>query len=243
MTGSRPGYVQWVRRPWAWVLFGVLVLATFAAVLRYAPLFSVENIAVAGNEQVTSDAVVAAASVPDGTRMLTAPLDEIANRVESLDAVASARVTRDWPNGLKIVVRERRPVGYVALDDGFGLVGSDGSVYSEEEKAPTDLPRLPDAAVGAIGDPYESRLDAASVHAFEVATMLPRKLQKSVAEVATASDDMVVVTTDDGVVVRWGSSESSTTKARVVALLMKRPGWGTQFTDVDVSAPNAPALN
>ena len=45
----------------------------------------------AGNEQVTADAVVAAASVPDGTRVLTAPLDEIANRVESLDAVASAQ--------------------------------------------------------------------------------------------------------------------------------------------------------
>lgn len=243
MTASGAGFVEWTRRPWAWVLFGVLLLVILAGVLRYAPVFSVEKITVAGNEQVTSDAVVAAASVPDGTRVLTAPLDEIANRVESLDAVASARVTRDWPNGLKIVVRERRPVGYVALDDGVGLIGSDGSVYREESKAPSDLPRLPDAAVGGVGDPYASRLDAASVHAFEVATMLPRTLQKSVAEVATANDDMVVLTTDDGVVVRWGSSESSKTKAQVVALLMKRPGWGSQFTDVDVSAPNAPALN
>jgi hypothetical protein len=54
---------------------------------------------------------------------------------------------------------------------------------------------------------------------------------------------MVVLTTDDGVVVRWGTSAASRTKAHVVALLMKRPGWGSQLTDVDVSAPNAPALN
>ena len=73
--------------------------------------------------------------------------------------------------------------------------------------------------------------------------MLPRKLQKSVAQVSTASGDMVELTTDDGVVVRWGTSDASQTKAHVVELLMKRPGWGSHFTDVDVSAPNAPALN
>ena len=115
MTAVGSVLAAWMRRPWVWVLCGVLVLIVIAGTLRYAPLFSVEKITVSGNQQVTSDAVVAAASVPDGTRVLTAPLDQIASRVESLDAVAQAKVTRDWPNGLKIVVRERRPVGYVAF--------------------------------------------------------------------------------------------------------------------------------
>ena len=38
------------------------------------------------------------------------------------------------------MVRERRPVGYVALDDGVGLVGSDGSVYRRTVEPPNDLP-------------------------------------------------------------------------------------------------------
>lgn len=243
MTAPGTVLAAWARRPWAWVLLGVLMLAVIAATLRYAPLFSVEKITVTGNQQVTSDAVVAAASVPDGTRVLTAPLGQIESRIESLDAVAQAKVTRDWPNGLKIVVRERRPVGYVALDGGVGLIGSDGFVYRQESETPSDLPRLPDAAVGGTGDPYESRLDAASVHAFEVATMLPRQLQKRVDSVAVDGDGMVVLTADDGVIVRWGSSESSKAKAHVVLLLMDRPGWGSQFTDVNVTAPDAPALN
>jgi cell division protein FtsQ len=225
-----------------WVLFGVMMLAVIAAALRFAPLFSVEKITVSGNQQVTSEAVLAAASVPSGTRVLTAPLDQIASRVESHDAVAEAKVTRDWPNGLKIVVHERRPVGFVTLDGGVGLVGSDGFVYREEKEAPSDLPQLPDAPVSGVGDPYQSRLDAASVPAFEVATLLPRELQKTVSSVAGSSDGLVVLSTDDGVVVHWGSSDSSREKAHVVSLLMKRPGWGSQITDVDVSAPNAPAL-
>jgi cell division protein FtsQ len=225
------------------VLCGVVILVVIAATLRYAPLFSVEKITVTGNEQVTSDAVVAAASVPDGTRVLTAPLDQIASRVESLDAVAQAKVTRDWPNGLKIVVRERQPVGYVTLDGGVGLVGSDGFVYREEKSVPRDLPRLPDAPVGGAGDPYESRLDAASVPAFEVAVLLPHQLQKRVSSIAVEGDGVVVLNAADGVLVRWGSSDSSKEKAHVVLLLMKRPGWGSQFTDVNVSAPNAPALD
>jgi cell division protein FtsQ len=232
-----------IHRPWLWVLLGLLTLAVIAGTLRFAPFFSVEKITVTGNHQVTSDAVLAAASVPTGTQVLTAPLDQIAGRVESLDAVAEANVRRDWPNGLKIVVRERRPVGYVMFDGGVGLIGSDGSVYRQESKPPPDLPRLPDAAVGGVGDPYESRLSAADAHAFDVATTIPRELQKRLSSIATTNDASVVLKTDDGVLVHWGSAESGKSKAHVVLLLMRRPGWGSQITEADVSAPAAPALD
>ena len=233
---------RWAGRPWAWVALGLLLLALVLAALRYAPLFAVEQIRVSGNDQVSSDDVVTAADVPDGTRVLTAPLDDIAERIESLDAVADATVTRDWPNGLTVVVRERRPVGYVTIDDRAGLVGSDGRVYRIEDDVPRDLPKLPDAAVGAVGDPYRDRLAPASVAAFETAVSLPRGLQRAIAAVSTSSDGEVVLTDDDGVTITWGTSESGPAKARVVALLMQRPGWGQSVTSVDVTSPQAPAL-
>jgi cell division protein FtsQ len=229
-------------RPWAWVVLGVVALGLVLAGLRYAPFFSVEQISVSGNDQVTSSQVVQAAAVPDGTRVLTAPLDDIAGRIESLDAVADATVTRDWPNGLKVVVRERRPVGYVTLDNGVGLVGSDGQVYRVEPAAPRQLPQLPDAAVGRVGDSYRGRLAPLSVAAFDVAVSLPLALQRQVREVAATPDGDVLLTADDGVTIAWGGSDHSAAKAHVVMLLLRRPGWGSQFREVDVSAPQAPAL-
>lgn len=240
MTGL---LTRWASRPWAWVVLGVMLLSLLFVGLRYAPLFSVEQISVSGNDQVSSADVVEAAAVPDGTRVLTAPLDTIAGRIESLDAVADATVTRDWPNGLTVVVRERRPVGYVTIDDRIGLVGSDGAVYRIEDDVPRDLPQLPDAAVGAVGDPYRDRLAPASVEAFEAAATLPRRLQHSIRTISTSPDGEVVLVDDDGVTITWGSSESGASKARVVALLMKRAGWGRSFTSVDVTAPQAPALS
>ena len=232
---------SWARRPWVWVLAGIGVLALIAACLRFGPWFAVDDVEVSGNSQVATDEVVAAASISDGTPLLTVPLDEIEQRVETLDAVAEARATRDWPSSIRIVVRERRPIGYVSLADGVGLVGSDGSVYREESSEPDDLPGLPDTALGQVGDSYRSQLDDSGVAAFEVARDLPRSLQKAVATIDADSARSVVVTFDDGVVVKWGSSGSSETKSDVVTLLRKRHGWGRQFTVVDVTAPEAPA--
>ena len=100
MTATTGRMTSWTRRPWVWVGVGVLVLGLIAAVLRFAPLFAIERVTVTGNSQITSDDIITAASVTDGTRLLTAPLTEIEDRVESLDAVAEARVSRDWPNTL-----------------------------------------------------------------------------------------------------------------------------------------------
>jgi cell division protein FtsQ len=234
-------FTSWARRPWVWVLAGIGVLALIATCLRFAPWFAVDDVEVSGNSQVATDEVVAAASISDGTPLLTVPLDEIEQRVEALDAVAEARATRDWPSSIRIVVRERRPIGYVSLVDGVGLVGSDGSVYREQSAEPDDLPHLPDTTVGEVEDSYRSQLDDSGVAAFEVARDLPRSLQKSVATIDADSARSVVVTFDDGVVVKWGSSGSSETKSDVVTLLRKRQGWGSQFTVVDVTAPQAPA--
>jgi len=240
---------RWAGRPWAWVVLGVVLLALLFAGLRYAPMFSVESITVAGNRQVSSADVVKAAAVPSGTRVLTAPLSEIAERIESLDAVAEATVTRDWPNGLEVVVRERRPVGYVTIGDSdigssqVGLVGSDGAVYRIEDAAPRRLPQLPDAAVAAVGDPYRDRLAPESVAAFETAVALPVRLQRAISTIGTAADGQVTLTDRKGVTITWGSSASSASKARVVHLLMQRPGWGSTFLFVDVSAPQAPATH
>jgi cell division protein FtsQ len=232
-----------LRKPWVWVVVGVGVLALLVTALRFTPYFAVSEVKVSGNEQVTSDEVLAAADVSDGAPLLTAPLSTIEERVESLDAVADARAVRDWPNTLKIVVRERRPVGFVTTSTGVGLIGSDGLIYRHDERTPEDLPRLPSPPIDDVGARYSTQLDAAGVAAFNVAVALPQALQRSVESVDAADERSVTLTFDDGVVVRWGSSGESDEKSGVVGVMRQRAGWATRFTVVDVSSPDAPALS
>lgn len=239
--------IGWLRRPWFWGVVVLLILGGAAAALRFAPAFEVEQVTVTGNEQVTEDEVRAAASVAQSTALLTVPVDEVAERIESLDAVASARVTRDWPDTVRIVVKERRPVGYVTSGSAVLLVGSDAVLYREYDGVPRDLPQLPSVAAGAaVGDSYGAAsggtASAPADAAFTVATALPPGLRRAIAAINVSDVSEVEVAFADGVVVDWGSSAASDRKAEVVALLKSRGGWGRTFQAVDVSVPEAPAL-
>ncbi len=240
----RSTVARWIHRPWAWLVVVVLVMAGAGAALRFAPMFHVEHIDVLGNDQVSSDDVVKAAQVSGDTPLLGLPVAEIEARIETLDAVAAARVVRDWPDRVKIVVRERRPVGYVQSPGGVALVGSDGSLYREQRQVPADLPELPlpAGALVEVGAGYPVGSGDREQAAFDVAVSLPRTLQRSVDTVSAGSARAVRLTFGDGVVVEWGAAKAGEQKATVVTLLRERQGWGRSFTVVDVTAPEAPAV-
>jgi len=231
----------WLRKPWMWVAITLVVGATTVAVLGLSPFFRVEHVDVSGNSQVSSDDVLAAAEVPRGRPLLTAPIDEIASRIETLDAVASASVTRAWPNRLEIVVKERRPVGYALSDDDVLLVGSDGLIYRSQPSKPDDVPLLPGSA-GGVGEAYAGSFDDVAQAAFDVAAGLPRALRRAVESVEATGSRSVRLVFADGVVVEWGSPTEPAQKAEVVAAMREQRQWGRAFTAVDVSAPEAPAV-
>ena len=234
---------DWLRRPWAWVVVGFLVLTLIVLALRFTPIFAVNEVTVTGTEQVSVTQVLAAADVSNGGPLLSAPLSTIEERVESLDVVADARVVRDWPNTLRIVVSERRPVGFVRTAEGAALIGSDGLIYRHDEREPHDLPNLPSPSVTDVGTRYATQLDAGELAAFDVAVALPRALQRSVSSIDAASERSVELTFDDGVVVRWGSSGESDEKSELVDVMRYRAGWSTRFTVLDVTSPDAPAFS
>lgn len=231
----------WVRRPWVWALVAALAIGLGVVALRYAPWLRIEHVTVNGNQQVSSTEVLDAAQVSVGEALVNVPLDTIEQRVESLDAVASADATRDWPDGIVIAVRERHAVGYVRTATGANLVGSDATAYREVSRLPTDLPEL----VGLTGDVSSSvtaGTDAAGAAVFTVAESLPRWLQRKVARIEADGARQVRLLLDDGVVVTWGGASGAEQKATVIGLLRQRRDWGSGITAVDVSAPDAPAL-
>lgn len=235
------GVTRWARRPWLWVVAVALIGAVVVTVVRYTPLFEVSRVSVAGNDQVSDDDVLAVAGVPEGTPLVTLPVEAIEQRVETLDAVASATVSRQWPDAVRIQVEERRAVGYVELGDAVGLVGSDGTVYRQDDEAPRGVPELVGVAA-AVGESVTTDTEAGAAAVFAVAGALPTELQRHVAHIEADQPRRVRLVLDDGVVVTWGSAGSSEQKSSVVALLREGRGWGRDFTRVDVSAPDAPAV-
>lgn len=147
-----------VRAP---VLMIAAVLLSAAAlglmvVLFNSPLMEIKSIRVEGAE------VVSAASVRQlvglkGEHVMTADLDAARQRVAALTMIKDARVSRDWPSGIKVVIVERKPWGRWRAENTVWAIDSEGVVL--EGAAPADsgpvvtqTSALPPISPGAVVD-------------------------------------------------------------------------------------------
>ena len=114
------------------VVGGVLISA--AAVALYTPwvgLFGLRTITVLGNQRVSAEMIGLAADLSRGHPLLTISRSDVAKRVCSIPWIRSARVSRVFPNALRIEVEERVPVAHVLLSDGSCVTLADGGVVVE----------------------------------------------------------------------------------------------------------------
>lgn len=102
--------------------------------------------------------VAAAASIAPGTGLFEVDLAAARRRVETLPWVAHARVSREWPAGLAILVSERQAVARWGT---AALVDADGAVFVPPA-LPAGLPQLsgPAERAAEVAQVYR-QLDAA----------------------------------------------------------------------------------
>ena len=222
---------QWARRwlTWRYLLATTVTIALLAGgiwAVYYSDTLAIEGVEVRGLASLTEDDVVAVADVPEGTPLATVDLTAIDRRVSALAAVASVRVTRQWPHDVLIEVTERTPVAVVDRGDGLRAVDVEGAVFSTYQRAPSDLPRITTAAVTDL----EALREAATV-----AGALPDDVRVLVDHIEVESIDEITLVLRDGRRVRWGSADQSDQKAEVLAALLPR-----KAEIINVSVPGQP---
>ena len=170
-------------------------------------------------------------------------LDTVSVRDEVLEVpgVREARVTREWPQGLLVVLVAREPVAAVpeqpdagaqaATPDapGFALLDMDGVQVGRVDVAPEGLPVV-DVPVG----------DKRTLRAvLSVLQQLPPDLLAQVGDVSARTQDTVTMKLRDGVQIDWGSAQETPLKIAVLTALRASPAAaGAQV--IDVSAPRLP---
>ncbi len=209
------------------VAVSVLVLLGASGwLLGFSSALAAQRVVVSGTSALTSAEVRSAAQVAIGHPVARQDVQAIAERVAALREVESVRVSRDWPNSIRIAVVERTPVlavpegGRYSLVDRFGLsyrlVSSvpDGVAVAQVSSSDPGLLREVNAVVQALPDPLVGRVATVVAHS-----------RDSISLVLGNSDRIV-----------WGSAEQSDLKAQVVVPLMKQDA-----SVYDVSAPQSPA--
>lgn len=223
---------RWARRlaGWRTVLALVLVTAlvgTGVWLVGWSDVLSVKGVEVAGAaETVTAADVRRAAAVEEGEPLARVDLDAIRSRVESLAAVRSADVSREWPDAVRVSVTERQAVALVEIGGVVRGMDVDGVAFRRYSGDPPSMPRVEtDSSVTA-----EALREAA-----RVVVAMPADLAGRVEAVRVDSVDAITLSLRDGRTVRWGSAESSEQKSSVLAVLLREDALA-----YDVSVPSDP---
>jgi cell division protein FtsQ len=230
------------RTPWRaafFVLAGFGIIAAVAWALLGDRFFVVRSVTATGTQLVTPAQVIAAADVPLGTPLIRVDVGAVTQRVEAIRQVASATVTKDWPDHVAIVVTERVPSVAVRMaGGGYDLLDRTGTVVRRAKTRPAGLAELTTTLAGGA-----LRGDPAVTAAADVLAELDHALARSVAEVSVASvltgDGDSVVTAQqvtlslrDGKTVVWGDPSNAARKNRELTILLR-----DSVRYVDVSAP------
>jgi cell division protein FtsQ len=236
------------RRRLHWVLAGVgsLVLVAAVVALLQTPLFSARAITVTGVHPETGTAtIVAAAGLERHPPLISLNPGAVAGRVESLPFIATASVSRHWPDGVQITVTEREPVLQMAGP------GASWSVLDGHGRTlrvgPARLPGLvvlivhtasggvPPAAVG-------HSLPASASAGLLVCRSLPKAFSGQVVSVTVAADASIGLALNSGINVLLGTSADLTAKFEDVAAIIAHGALHPTST-IDVSVPESPTVS
>jgi len=196
-------------------------------------LFTIRSVEVRGLETLTTDAILALASVPESSTLLRAPLDDIAARVEDSPWVASAVVSRRLPSTLVITVEERVPAALIDTGTEFWFVDAEGVVLglSALETTGSVLPVIRDAPGldPAAGQPLDS---PAVENALAVLRGVSAELASIVRTVSSASVGETVLITESSIEIMVGEATRLEEKSALALSIMAEQAGTVVFIDV-----------
>ncbi|HTF12233.1 MAG TPA: FtsQ-type POTRA domain-containing protein [Asanoa sp.] len=212
--------------PWLVGAASLAVLGLLAWAIFGSSLLGVRAIAVDGTSLVTADEVRAAAAVRTGAPLPRLDLDAVAARVGTLPAVEKATVTRNWPDGLTIVVLERTAEAVVPQGKRFLVVDRFGVVFQDLNRRPAHLPLV------RLADP-RGNSDAAS-GAVAVIAALSSGVRRQLVDVSVAGPAQISLRLSGGRTVVWGDASRNADKATVTTALLQRDGKTIDVSDPEV---------
>ncbi len=204
-------------------LSALAALAGATYVLGYSTLFTVSSIEVIGsNKPITT-------GITKGEKLARVEPRAISTKIEMLDWVKSADVSRNWINGKVVIsLTPRTPIA-IYKDQ---VIDSSGSSFLPQGEPPQGLIEIHAASIE----------DAVKAVAFF--TELPEELNSSLTVVKVrATGALVLLVENNGrkVELRWGTDSDNELKTKVYKALIALPE-NADIKRVDVSAPHAPIV-
>ncbi len=223
----------------ALVVLGAVVLVVGGWYALHSRLFAARVVTVQGAIHTPRAAIVDAAGLANHPPLIDVGAAAVAG-IERLPWVESATVTREWPDGVRIVVRERVPVAVVATvpaSSGWAIVDRHGKVLARSAQPPVGLPRV----TGPVPPGPPGSTDGGLRAALHVVATLPKAFAAQVRSVAEDHKADVTLQLTSPLTVYLGSTGQLHQKYEDVAAILKGATL-TSGSTIDVAAPATPVV-
>lgn len=227
-------------------VLGLAGLGASAWGLALSPVADVDRVQVQGAMRSDAEVVEEATGIHRGEAMATLDIGAAGAGVEALPWVATATVTRHWPDTVVVTVAERRAVAVVVAGGGSQVVvdRSGRQLAVVDDGAFPELTSIRGLAVlPEPGAPLGGEAEAA----LELASLLPQALPGLATELALVDGELEVRMLQGSAsetLVRFGEADRLADKVTALAALVD----GGVLAEVppplvvDVRAPDAPVL-
>jgi cell division protein FtsQ len=185
--------------------------------VTHSPRFAVRHLEVVGHARVTEDEIVRLAGLSAGANVFSVSTNQLERAIEQSPWIASARVSRRLPDGLRVEVREHAPAAMVVLDAPY-LVDASGHPFKRAalERGDADglivitgLPRTLFASDPGLGS-------AALREAMAIAARWHKQAERPpVGEVHIGRTGVTLYTLDGAVAVEIGRARGTELEARL----------------------------
>ena len=201
----------------------VVILAGATYLLGYSSFFTVSSVEVIGSNRAVTTGIT------KGQKLARVEPRAVSAKLENLDWVESAEISRNWING-KVVIQltQRTPIATFKNQ----VIDSSGTSFIPQGARPSGLV---DIQAADIKD---------ATKAVNFFTELPEELKSTLTVVKVESTGaLVLITQNKGkrIELRWGTNSENALKLKVYNALIALPE-NAKIKRVDVSAPHAPIV-
>ncbi len=201
----------------------VAILAGATYLLGYSSFFTVSSVEVIGSNRPVSTGIT------KGQKLARVEPRAVSAKLENLDWVESAEISRNWING-KVVIQltQRTPIATFKNQ----VIDSSGTSFIPQGVRPSGLV---DVQAADIKD---------ATKAVNFFTQLPEELKSTLTVVKVRSTGALVLITENKgkkLEIRWGTNSENELKLKVYKALLALPE-NADIKRVDVSAPHAPIV-
>ena len=239
----KSAYLQFTLKRLLIVLLVAIVASATVWLLFFSPMFLLKSsdISISGsNEWVSKQRIYLIASTQVNKSLFLVSSQEVIGQLNDIPGVTEAKVTKDFPHGLNIVIRAQRPAAMLKTKDSSKLTAVDAKGRVLNAVANVSIKGIPVIEVADRAKIFNNR---AVLEAVKVVSSLPESMRARVTKVSAKTQDSVE--TELGDIKRtiiWGNSSQLELKKAIVAKIIDDPSKMGDKKQLDVSSPVRPIL-